>query len=226
MWENQEVADCCNNTACELEKLQARQSKTLKLVLGINVGMFLVEFSAGLIAASTALLADSLDMFGDALVYGFSLYVVTRSDSWKAVSAMIKGGVMALFGLFVLGQAIYQFLNPVIPRFEIIGLIGFMALAANAVCLSLLWSHRSEDVNMSSIWLCSRNDIIANVSVLFAAWGVWLSHSQWPDLVVGVGIAALFLRSAFHVFKDAMTTYVAHNKALIQSAESRESPRQ
>ncbi len=95
------MTDCCSNAACEIEKLQTRQSRTLKIVLAVNTGMFLVEFAAGLTAASTALLADSLDMLGDAFVYGFSLYVVSRNNAWKAVSALIKGGIMALFGLFV-----------------------------------------------------------------------------------------------------------------------------
>lgn len=207
------MTDCYSNAACGIEKLQARQSKTLKIVLAINIGMFLVEFVAGLIAASTVLLADSLDMLGDAFVYGFSLYVVSRNDAWKAMSALIKGGMMALFGLFVLGQAGYKILNPMTPQFELIGLIGVLALAANTLCLALLWHHRAEDVNMRSVWLCSRNDIIANISVLFAALGVWLANSQWPDLVVGLGIAVLFLRSAAHVFKDAVATYAAHNKS-------------
>lgn len=208
------MTDCCTDTACEINKFQARQSKMLKVVLSINLGMFLLEFVAGLMAASTALLADSLDMLGDALVYGFSLYVVSRNDTWKAVSAVIKGGIMALFGLFVLGQAAYKFLTPITPQFETVGLIGLIALTANAVCLSLLWHHRAEDVNMRSVWLCSRNDIIANTSVLLAALGVWLTNSQWPDLLVGLGIAVLFLRSAFHVFQDAAATYAAHNKSL------------
>ena len=181
-------------------------------MLAVNTGMFLVEFAARLAAASTALLADSLDMLGDGFVYGFSLYVVSRNNAWKAVSALIKGGIMALFGLFVLSQAGYKLLNPTIPQFELIGLIGLLALAANAVCLALLWRHRADDVNMRSVWLCSRNDIIANTSVLLAALGVWLAASQWPDLVVGLGIAALFLRSAVRVCKDAVATYVAHSR--------------
>ena len=207
------MTDCCSKTACEIEKLRDRQSWTLKLVLAINAVMFLVEFSAGILAASTALLADSLDMLGDTIVYGFSLYVVTRNDAWKAVSAMIKAGIMALFGLFVLAQAAYKIFNPIIPQFEWVGLIGLLALATNALCLALLWSHRAEDVNMRSVWLCSRNDIIADISVLLAALGVWLLDSQWPDLLVGLGIAALFLRSAVHVFKDAIATFTAHNRS-------------
>jgi cation diffusion facilitator family transporter len=214
------MTDCCDNAASEINKLQARQSKTLKAVLGINLGMFVVEFVAGLMAASTVLIADSLDMLGDALAYGISLFVVSRHDGWKAVSALIKGGIMALFGLFVFAQAAYKLLHPMTPQFETIGLIGLFALIANAACLWLLWRHRAEDVNMRSVWLCSRNDIIANVSVLFAALGVWLSSSQWPDLLVGLGIAALFLRSAFHVFKDATATFVGHNNAIHQHSET------
>lgn len=208
------MSDCCSNVACEIEKLQARQSKTLVAVLTINLVMFAIEFSAGWIASSTALMADSLDMLGDALVYGFSLYVVSRNDAWKAGSAVLKGVIMAVFGLFVLGQAISKVLNPVVPQFELIGLFGLIALAANSVCLMLLWRHRSEDVNMRSVWLCSRNDIIANVSVLFAALGVWLTSSQWPDLAVGLGVAALFLRSSYYVFKDARATYVTYKNQI------------
>ena len=208
------MTDCCTDAACAVEKLQARQASTLKVVLVINAGMFLLEFAAGLFAASTALLADSLDMFGDALVYGFSLYVVSRNDRWKAVSAAMKGGLMALFGLFVLGQATYKFFNPTAPQFEIIGVFGLLALAANGVCLSLLWRHRTEDVNMRSVWLCSRNDIIANVSVILAGLGVWFTGSQLPDLLVGLGIAVLFLRTAFQVFQDSGAAFTAYNQSL------------
>ena len=206
------MADSCGQTSCEIEQLQARQSKTLKIVLGINLGMFFVELVAGIMARSTALLGDSLDMLGDALAYGFTLYVVSRNDAWKAGSAFAKGLTMAFFGLFVLGTAGYHMLHPEIPHFATMGFIGLLALSANGVCLLLLWQHRAEDINMRSVWLCSRNDIIANVLVLIAAVGVWATHSRWPDLIVGVGIAALFLRSAFHVIVDAKQTYDAHSK--------------
>lgn len=176
--------------------------------------MFVVEIMAGILAGSTALLADSLDMLGDTLVYCFSLYVIARSDAWKAGSALAKGVIMAAFGLFVLAQGAYKFLHPAVPHFETIGVVGLLALAANSACLFLLWRHRGEDVNMRSVWLCSRNDIIANISVLFAAAGVWVTHTQWPDLLVGLGIAVLFLRSAYHVFKDAANTYTTYRKSL------------
>ncbi len=199
------MADCCNDKACEIEALRTRQSATLKIVLGINAVMFLVEITAGLISGSVSLVADSLDMLGDALVYGFSIYVVARGERMKAKAALLKGGIMAAFGLFVLGQAIYRIVFPQVPIFEAIGAIGLLALAANSLCFFLLWRHRVDDINMSSVWLCSRNDIIANVSVLFAAVGVWFTHSGWPDILVGLALAVLFLRSALFVLRGAIT---------------------
>jgi len=199
------MANCCNDKACEIETLRNRQSSTLKIVLGINAVMFIVELVAGLISDSVSLLADSLDMLGDALVYGVSIYVVARGARMKAKAALLKGGIMAAFGLFVLGQAAYKIVFPQLPMFEAIGAIGLLALAANLVCFVLLWRHRADDINMSSVWLCSRNDIIANVSVLFAAAGVWLTYSAWPDILVGLALAALFLRSAFFVLRGSIS---------------------
>jgi len=205
------MADCCNDKACEIEALRIRQSSTLKIVLGINAVMFAVELTAGLVASSVSLVADSLDMLGDALVYGFSIYVVARGARMKAIAALFKGGIMAAFGLFVLGQAVYKTVFPQVPVFEAIGVIGLLALAANSICFVLLWRHRADDINMSSVWLCSRNDIIANVSVLFAAAGVWFTRSGWPDILVGLSLAALFLRSALYVLRGAVTELRAIN---------------
>ena len=198
------MADCCNDKTCELEALRGRQSSTLKIVLAINAAMFVVELTAGLIGHSVSLVADSLDMMGDALVYGFSLYVVARDARMKAKAALFKGLIMLGFGLFVLGQTVYRIAVPQLPMFEAIGAIGLLALAANGMCFYLLWRHREDDINMSSVWLCSRNDIIANVSVLFAAAGVWLTQSGWPDIAVGLALAALFLRSALHVLRESL----------------------
>jgi Co/Zn/Cd efflux system component len=205
------MTDYCNDKTCEIEGLRNRQSATLKIVLAINAVMFGVELAAGLLASSVSLVADSLDMLGDALVYGFSLYVVTRGARMKAVSALFKGGIMAVFGLFVLGQAMYKIIVSHVPVFEAIGAIGLLALAANILCLVLLWRHRADDINMTSVWLCSRNDIVVNVSVLFAAFGVWLTGSAWPDILVGLALAVLFLRSALFVLRGAFSELRASN---------------
>lgn len=197
--------NCCQDKACELESLLARQSRTLWVVLGINGGMFGVELFIGLLAGSTALLADSLDMLGDALVYGFSLYVVGRSVRWRASAALLKGIIMAGFGLVVLAQAGYHFFVPEVPDFRLMGATGALALGANVACLLLLTRHRNDDLNMRSTWLCSRNDIIANAGVLVAAAGVFVLGSPWPDLAVGLLITAVFMRSAVHVIRQATT---------------------
>ena len=204
------MADCCQDKSCEIEHLRINQSKTLKTVLAINLVMFVVELTVGLLAGSVSLLADSLDMLGDTLVYGFSLYVVARGARMKAAAAIFKGMIMAVFGLFVLGEVVYKILVPHLPVFEAIGLMGLAALGTNSLCLALLWRHRSEDINMKSVWVCSRNDIIANTSVLFAAAGVWLTASSWPDILVGCALAGLFLRSSFYVLKESFFEYNRH----------------
>ncbi|MEO6986605.1 MAG: cation transporter [Paralcaligenes sp.] len=197
------MSDCCSDKACELDALRQHQASVLKVVLAINAVMFIVEFSVGLVSGSASLLADSLDMLGDALVYGLSLYAVAESQKTKAISALLKGIVMAMFGLLATGQVIYKLTAHHIPSYEVIGTIGFLALVANSICFVLLWRHRSIDINMRSIWLCSRNDVVANVAVLAAAGGVWLTGRSWPDLVVGALIAALFLKSATTILSES-----------------------
>jgi Co/Zn/Cd efflux system component len=198
-----DMASCCNDKSCAIEQLHLRQGATLKTVLILNAVMFVVELIAGLRAGSVSLLADSLDMLGDALVYGFSLWVIGRGLLWKARAATAKAGVMAGFGLFVLAELIYKLLLPQSPGFETMGAIGGLALAVNSLCFGLLWRHRAEDINMRSVWLCSRNDLFANFAVLLAALAVWQTASPWPDLVVGAFICGLFLHSAWAVATEA-----------------------
>jgi Co/Zn/Cd efflux system component len=195
--------DCCIDKGCAIAQLRERQATTLRIVLIVNAAMFIVELAAGLFAGSIALLADSLDMLGDALVYGFSLYVVGRGALWKARAAAAKAALMGLFGFFVFAQLVYKLVNPELPTAETMSAVGALALASNGVCFALLWRHRGEDINMRSVWLCSRNDLIANVSVLLAAWAVWSTRSPWPDVVVGGLICFVFLRSAFLVAREA-----------------------
>ncbi len=198
------MTDCCGDKECAIEALKARQSTTLKIVLVINAVMFVVELASGLLARSTALLSDSLDNLGDALTYGLSIYAVSRGARSKAKVALFKGGLIMAAGLFVLGQVVYGALHPGVPVFETMGIVSLIALAANGVCLALLWKHRQEDVNMSSVWECSRNDIASNIAVFLAAGAVWLTQSGWPDLIVGLVLACLFLRSAISVSASAL----------------------
>jgi cation diffusion facilitator family transporter len=194
---------CCESKADEIRVLRGRHKNVLTTVLVINVVLFVVEAAAGLLANSTALLADSLDMFGDSLVYGFSLYVLWRSAVWKAKAALLKGAIMAVFGIGVLFEAVYKMLSGVVPIAETMGIIGSLVLVGNGICFLLLFRHRSDDLNMRSTWLCSRNDIIANLSVLVAAAGVTIFNSGWPDILVGAAIAAVFLKSSLTVLAES-----------------------
>lgn len=207
------MEDCCGAKTNELVALRARQGHVLKWVLAINSVMFFIEATAGVMARSTALLADSLDMFGDAAVYALSLYVIDRGPVWRSRAALVKGLFMAVFGVCVLAQAGAKVLAGVAPEAETMGAVGALALAANVACLSLLYRHRSDDLNMRSTWLCSRNDIIANCGVLVAAGAVAWLGSGWPDVAVGVAIAALFLKDAAAVLRDATGELRAASRA-------------
>jgi cation diffusion facilitator family transporter len=161
--------------------------------------MFGVEIVAGYLAKSTALTADSLDMLGDTLAYGVSLYVLGKGARLNAQAALFKGALMTLFGLSVLAHAVFRILNPTLPVAEAVGGIGILALAANLFCLVLLWKSRDDDLNMRSVWLCSRNDILVNLGVLASAVAVHFTQSRWPDIGVGVIVAVLVLSSSWGV---------------------------
>jgi cation diffusion facilitator family transporter len=198
---------CCEKKTGELAQLQGRQRRVLYTVLWINAAMFLIEGAAGVVAHSTALMADSLDMLGDALVYGFSLFVLMRSARWQAGAALAKGVFMMTFGLAVLGEAAYKVIHPLMPGVETMGIVGGLALAANLVCFLMLYRHRADNLNMKSTWLCSRNDLIANIGVLCAAGGAYVFSSQAPDEWVGLAIASLFLHSAWQVVTQSLRTW-------------------
>lgn len=197
------MSDCCDHDSEDLAVLRQRQSGTLKTVLAINALMFVVVVTAGIYASSTALLSDSLDNLGDALTYALSLWAVHLGLAVKARIALLKGALILVAALAVLAQIGYKLFNPTVPLFEIMGIFSLLALAANGTCLGLLWRHRAEDINMSSVWECSRNDIAANLSVFVAAAGVWLTESSWPDLLVAFLLALFFLRSGCRVMRSA-----------------------
>lgn len=198
---------CCNEDDVELQQMREKQARMLWAVLAINTVLFVIEFGAGWVAASTSLMADSLDMLGDALVYGLSLFVVAKSLRWKAGSAAVKGVFMLGFGLLVLAQAVAQAMTGQLPHVGLMAAVGLLALVANVASLVLLTRHRDDDVNMQSSWICSRNDLVANIGVLIAAACVALTGTLWADLVVGVVIAAVFVYSSIGVLRDAYANW-------------------
>ena len=181
----------------------ADQRRVLVIVLVINAVMFVFEFGAGIVAGSTALMADATDMLGDALVYGVSIYAIARSDRWKAGAAMFKGVFILALGIGIILNIIAKVQSGIPPSSTLMLVFGGLALIANLTCLRLLWRFRSHDVNMASTFECSRNDVVSNVGVLVAAGAVALLNSPWPDIIIGSAMALLFLRSSLRVMSDA-----------------------
>jgi Co/Zn/Cd efflux system component len=181
------------------------QRRVLQVVLAINVALFLGEFSAGWWAGSTALQADSLDSLGDAGVYALSLYVVGRSLRWRAGAAVVKGVIQGLFGLAVLAD-------------PVMAVAASIAFVANLVCFGLLTRFRDRDINLRSVWLCSRNDLISNVGVVVAAVLVAWRGQGWPDIVVGAIVAALFLHTSYDVLRTALRQIRAPATASVRCA--------
>lgn len=176
----------------------------LVTVLLINAAMFVIEFGAGVIAGSTALMADSADMLGDALVYAVSIYALARSDRWKAGAATFKGAFILLLGVGIVFNVAVKVQSGIPPSSMLMLAVGGLALAANLICFRLLWRFRRQDVNMASTFECSRNDLISNVGVLIAAGAVAMLDSPWPDIVIGSAIAAIVFRSAVRVMRASL----------------------
>ena len=204
-------ADCCSRKGDMIAELgrKAEQRRVLVVVMVINFAIFFAEFGGGLLAGSSALMADSVDMLGDALVYVLSLYALSRGARWEAGAALTKGGIILVFGIAVAVQIADRIINGVPPSSTLMLVFGSLALAANLTCLGLLWRFRNLNVNMSSTFECSRNDVASNVGVLLAAGLVALTGTAWPDIAVGGIIAIIFLRSAWRVLAAAIPAWRA-----------------
>ncbi|UWQ49725.1 cation transporter [Leisingera caerulea] len=197
------MAGCCNHEA-RFDGVSADYKRRLWLVIAINAGMFAVEMGAGQLSGSQALKADALDFLGDALTYGISLAVIGATLRTRALAALGKGISLLLMGAWVFGSTVYQVFYVGVPQAQIMGVIGFMALAANLISVMLLARYKDGDANVRSVWLCSRNDAIGNVAVMIAALGVWGTATGWPDLIVAGIMGGLFLNSAFQILVQAV----------------------
>lgn len=195
--------ECCRDGCAGSTAVSNRFRKILWLALLINVIMFSVELWGGLGAGSVSLMADAMDFLGDAANYAISLSVLSLGLLWRARTALLKGIVMGGFGLFVLGGALWSFLAGIVPEPHTMGIIGIIALLANVLVATLLYAFREGEANMRSVWLCSRNDAIGNLAVIFAAIGVFGTGSAWPDLLVACLMASLGLSAAVHIIKTA-----------------------
>ena len=197
------MAGCCGHDA-KFDGVSDDYKRRLWIVIAINAVMFGVEMVAGQLAGSQALQADALDFLGDSLTYGISLAVIGASIRVRTNAALAKGVSLMLMGAWVFGSTLYRVFYIGVPEAEIMGIIGFMALAANLASVAILVPYKDGDANVRSVWLCSRNDAIGNVAVMLAALGVWGTSTGWPDLFVAAIMASLFLSSSVQIIRQAL----------------------
>jgi Co/Zn/Cd efflux system component len=198
------MADCCSG-GCSADKppVDPVYRRILWIALLVNALMFGVELVGGWAAGSVSLLADAVDFFGDAANYGISLFVLGMAPVWRSRTALVKGATMGVYGVFVIGTALWHLAAGTVPEAQTMGAIGFAALAANGLVAVLLFAYRNGDSNMRSVWLCTRNDAIGNVAVMLAALGVWQAGSGLPDLFVAGVMGVLGLSAARSVILQA-----------------------
>jgi Co/Zn/Cd efflux system component len=198
---------CCSGGVPVFDGVDPRYKRVLWAVIGVNAAMFVTEMTAGRIAGSQALQADALDFLADTVTYGLSLAVIGASLKTRATAALFKGLSLSLMAVWVFGSTVYQTFVLGTPSAEVMGAIGFLALAANLASVGLLLPYKDGDANVRSVWLCSRNDAIGNVVVMAAALGVWGTASAWPDLIVAAVMAGIFLTSSVQILRQAWGEY-------------------
>lgn len=189
------MADC----GCHSETLQRQ---TLRWLLAINVSMFIAELVVGLLASSTALIADAMDMLADASVYLISLYAVGRRLRYKNRAATISGWLQILLGLLVVLEVLRRLMTGSTPEPQQMLVVALVALGANLFCLRLIWQHRQGQMHMRASWIFTVNDVLANFAVIVAAILVWWLDSRLPDLVVGLLIAMIVIRGGLQIIRE------------------------
>lgn len=193
----------CQSCSPESKEVQGKRRTVLWIALILNALMFFAEVTASFLADSLSLRADAIDFLGDAANYGVSLFVLGLSLRTRAFASIGKASSMGIFGLWVIGAAVWNTLHGSSPGAETMGLLGLLALAVNVFVAFLLYRFRDGDSNMQSVWLCSRNDAIGNVAVMIAAGAVHFTSAAWPDLIVAVSMGALSFQSGMLIFLAA-----------------------
>jgi Co/Zn/Cd efflux system component len=212
-----DMSAACGHDHAPFDGMSETYKRRLWLVIAINAAMFAVEMTAGQLARSQALQADALDFFADAVTYGISLAVIGASLKTRSMAAAAKGVSLFLMGLWVFGSTIWRVFQGGVPEAPVMGVIGFLALAANVASVLLLMSYKDGDANVRSVWLCSRNDAIGNVIVMIAAVGVWGTATAWPDLIVAGIMAGLFLSSSVQILSQSLAEWRAGQPVTLSS---------
>lgn len=197
------MSDSCCQGTIDVSALQARQRRVLMVVLSINVVTFVMMVAASYISGSSSLLSGALDNFGDSLTYMLSLAVIGATGTAKSKVALFKGFMISTAAVAVAVQIGWRMLHPETPIFETMGIAALLNLGANLWCLRLLTPYRAGDINMSSAWECSRNDVMEGLAVILATVAVWIFDSGWPDIVAAIALLIVFMRSASRVVRAA-----------------------
>ena len=199
---SQDCKDSCESIV--FEGMSKTYKNILWIIIFLNGGMFLVESIYSFIADSTALKAEALDFLGDTVTYVATLLVISKPLKTRAMVALLKGISLGVMAFVVLSFTLYRVFVIGSPEALTIGIIGFMALCANMISVLLLMKYRDGDSNISSVWLCSRNDAIGNIAVILAGTGVFATGTVWPDIVVAFIIAGLFMHSSVKITSQAL----------------------
>ena len=192
---------CCHVPPPPRDNLSYR--RVLWIALFANLAMFGVELVASVFSGSTALAADAADFLGDGANYALSLGAIAAGGAWLSRVALLKGAAMSVYGVAVLAYAAWRAWLGAPPEPLTMGVVGLLALTVNFSVAALLYRFREGDANMRSVWLCTRNDVIANILVLIAAAGVFGTGTVWPDVGVAAFLAFLGLSSGRIVIRQA-----------------------
>jgi Co/Zn/Cd efflux system component len=195
-----------SNCGCGSDQAEKLERKTLIVLLAINAAMFFAEIILGLLAESTGLIADSLDMLADAGVYGISLYVVGKGIAQQSKAASLSGILQIILGFGVIAEVLRRVYFGSEPESFLIMTVGGAALVANIYCVLLISKHRDSGVHMRASWIFTTNDVIANLGVIVSGSLVWIFGSRYPDLVVGAIISAIVVRGGFKILNEAKQT--------------------
>jgi Co/Zn/Cd efflux system component len=202
------MAGCCNDDSCSPRGPAPNNSawrRVLWIAFAVNGVMFLAEIGSGIAAGSASLQADALDFLGDTANYAISLGVAGMVLVWRARAALLKGVTLLALALWVIGITAFQAWSGTLPKAELMGVVGMLALVSNAAVAGMLFRYRAGDANMRSVWICSRNDVIGNLAVLLAAAGVFGTGTGWPDIFVAAIMATLGISGGVQIIRHALT---------------------
>lgn len=202
------MSDC----GCQFEAKNKAQRKILRILFAANAAMFAIGIIAGTMARSTALVADSLDMFADAAVFGISLNAIGKSQAKKINAAFLSGIFQTTLASLVLIDVARRSIGGSEPESSLMMGIALLSLIVNSYCMFLMAKHRHEEVHMRSSWIFLSNDVLANIGVIMAGFLVNLLNSRFPDLIIGFIIAIAVMRGGIKIIRDARSEQIQHQR--------------